>query len=236
MKNTKRPAPPFENYMKRVPTVLGWCYLPVHAVALPLLLAMYAAYAVPAWDDITVNYAYYGVGVLFCAIVLGPFLRQQFDVLLDFPLRCLLALLYAFVIEYALSLVTALVLLLVEENVLNPNNEAIMAIAENDYGAVKGLVIFIGPIVEELLFRGVVFGSLQPKNRKAAYLVSMGLFCLYHVWQYALVDPWMLLYAVQYLPAAFALAWVYEHSNSIWMPIFFHMISNAISFATLSLL
>lgn len=236
MKNRKRPIPPFENYMKRVPTVLGWCYLPIHAVVLPLLLAMYAQFAVPAMDDVTVNYIFYGLGVLFCAIVLGPFLRQQFDVLLDFPLRCLLALLYAFIIEYALSLVSALVLLLLEENLVNPNNAAVMAVAEQDFGAVKGLVIFIGPLVEELLFRGVVFGSLRGKNRRAAYVLSIAIFSLYHVWQYALTDPTLLLYALQYIPASFALCWVYEHSNSIWVPIFFHMISNAISFAALSLM
>lgn len=232
----QRPVPLFQHHMKRLPTVLGWCYVPVHMVALPLLLAMYVEYAVPAPDEMLVNGIFYGAGVLFVTICMGPFLRQQYDVMLDNKLRSLLAFSSAFVVEYALSLLAALGLLAMENTLVNPNNEAVMALSEMNYGAVKGLAIFIAPIVEEVLFRGVVFGSLRSKNRRLAYVVSIALFALYHVWQYALTDPTLLLYAIQYIPAAFALAWAYEHSNSIWIPIFFHMLSNGVSFAVLSML
>ena len=50
-------------------------------------------------------------------------------------------------------------------------------------------------------------------------------FCIYHVWQYtlALWDISYLLMAIQYIPAAFTLCWIYEQSGSVWTSIFFHM-------------
>jgi membrane protease YdiL (CAAX protease family) len=74
--------------------------------------------------------------------------------------------------------------------------------------AVFGLAVLIGPVVEEVLFRGVVFGSIRQKNRILAYVVSMVLFSVYHIWQYCggLRGPHALHYAIQYLPVCFALA------------------------------
>lgn len=55
------------------------------------------------------------------------------------------------------------------------------------------------------------------------------MFCLYHVWQYAVLlwDASYLLLAIQYIPAAVVLCRIYERSGSIWTSIFFHMSVNA---------
>ena len=234
----KRLPPRFDNQMSKTQIVLGWIYVPVHMFVLPLLLNMLAAYYPGGLDDVTVNILYYAAGVLFTAIVMGGYLRRHFDALLDNLLRSVMALLFGVLIEYSLSLLSAIVLLLVEENVINPNNDAVMELAQTDLGAIKGLAVFIGPVVEEVLFRGVVFGTLQKKNRTAAYIACIVLFSLNHVWAYALAaqDFTLLLYALQYIPATVALCWVYEHSGSIWASIFMHMGMNAISLAVLSML
>ena len=44
----------------------------------------------------------------------------------------------------------------------------------------------------------------------------------------------MLLYALEYIPVSFALAWAYERSGSIWTNIFFHMGFNALSYYVLN--
>lgn len=46
----------------------------------------------------------------------------------------------------------------------------------------------------------------------------------------------MLLYAIQYIPISFVLAWSYERTQSIWVPVFFHMFINALSLTVLSML
>ncbi len=58
--------------------------------------------------------------------------------------------------------------------------------------------------------------------------MSMVLFSFYHVWQYLLIEmnPMVLVYMIQYIPAGFALALCYEQTNCIWMSILFHMTVN----------
>ena len=52
------------------------------------------------------------------------------------------------------------------------------------------IVIFLAPFVEEVLFRGLVFGNLRGKSAcGGATLVSCLLFALLHVWQFAVVKP-----------------------------------------------
>lgn len=237
MNYTINKAPGFDSQMSRVQTVLGWCYVPLYIIVIPLLLSLYAAYAPVQPSDIEINLIYYGISVVFTAAVMGTFLRRGYDVLLDNIRRSLLALLSAFLIEYAMSIAAGLVLMLLEDNIVNPNNDAIMSMTGQDYGRTKALVIFIAPIIEEVMFRGVIFGSIRRKSRATAYIVSVIIFSFCHVWQYAIAyGPEMLLYVVQYIPISVALAWAYERSGTIWVPIFFHMASNMLSFMVLSML
>ena len=80
---------------------------------------------------------------------------------------------------------------------------------------------------------GLAFGALRSRNRAAAWIVSVLLFSFYHVWQYAVIDPLYLLTAVLYIPASIALNWSYERSGSIWAPIFYHMLTNAVGISAL---
>ena len=163
-------------------------------------------------------------------------LRGGFDVLADAPVRCLGVMLLGFMIDYALSGAAALVMLLLPAAAENPNTEQILTAAQSDPGTVKAVTIFLVPIVEEMLFRGVVFGSLRSRSRPWAFIVSAALFSAYHVWGYAAADPAAWIYLVQYLPISIVLAWIYERSGTIWTSIFFHMGINAMSFYVLNAL
>lgn len=228
---------PFENQMTHTQTVLGWVYLPLHFLVLPLLLSAYAVYAPDGLSDVDVNLIYYTVGVAFVLVVMWSYLRRGFDTLADSLGRCALTIVAAYFIDYVLSYGVTLLLMLLEGNLENPNNAQIMDMAQVDSGVMKGIAIFMAPIVEETLFRGVVFGSIRPGSRVLAYAVSILLFSVYHVWQYAaLYGLGVYLYVLQYIPVSFALAWSYERTGTIWTPIFFHMAYNALSFYVLNMM
>ena len=93
------------------------------------------------------------------------------------------------------------------------------------------MVIFLAPFVEEVLFRGLVFGCLKGKSRTVAYLLSCGLFALLHVWQFAVVhkDITYFLLMVQYMVPGAVLAWSYDRSGSLWTPIGLHAAVNALA-------
>ena len=229
---------PFDNQMSKTQTVLGWIYLVTHLAILPLLLSLYATVSPNPVTEIQTNLVYFGLGLLFVLCVMLPYLRRHFDTLLDRLRLCLLTMLLALLVNYALSSFVAIFLMLGEGLANNPNNDAVMELAADNSGVTRALSIFIAPVLEEVLYRGVAFGSIRNRSRGWAYVVSVALFALSHVWQYALAyqDASLLLYAIQYVPVTLALTWAYERSGSIWTPIFFHMGYNALSFYVLSLM
>ena len=98
------------------------------------------------------------------------------------------------------------------------------------------IVVLLAPFVEEVLFRGLVFGCLREKSRIFAYLLSCALFALLHVWT-AAVSNWDLGYLIlmlQYLVPGLVFAWAYEHSGTLWTSILIHALVNALSLFTIA--
>lgn len=236
--NETNPGPQagFQQLMTPTERVLGWIWLPVNTFLLPILAAVYV-YANPGQlSDGALNLVTCAVSAVALLLMLHRFWRESFHRMLDRPGRCLGAMLLGLLVNYALSLVVSPVLLLALDGAVdNPNNAALVEIAQQDLGMIKAASIFLAPLVEETLFRGVVFGSLRPRHRFGAYALSTGLFALLHVWQYILVsaDASLLVYALQYIPSGVALAYCYERSGSIWPPIFLHMLLNIVAFTVL---
>ena len=141
----------------------------------------------------------------------------------------------AYGIDVLLSLVLQLGTSLIGELPV-PNNDAVTGLARTDYKRMIAVAVLMAPLVEECLFRGVVFGTIRPKSRFWAYAASIALFSLYHVWQYVLVyqDPKLLLSALAYVPVSAALTFCYEQTRSIWPPVFFHTCINALSLTVLA--
>lgn len=94
------------------------------------------------------------------------------------------------------------------------------------------IVVLLAPFVEEMLFRGLVFGGLKAKSRFLAYALSCALFAFLHVWQYALVnqDITYLILMIQYLVPGLVLAWTFERSGNLWTAVLLHAGVNALSY------
>ena len=124
---------------------------------------------------------------------------------------------------------------LVMANSTNLNDTTISAQIDDAPHMTLLIVIFLAPFVEEVLFRGLVFGNLRHKSRVVAYLTSCALFALLHVWQFAVVnqDITYFLLMVQYLVPGLVLAWAYEHSGTLWTAIGLHAAANALSVWTM---
>ena len=93
------------------------------------------------------------------------------------------------------------------------------------------IVIFLAPFVEEILFRGLVFGCLREKSAVVGYAVSALLFAFLHVWTFAL-SSWDASYfalMLQYLAPGLVFAWAYDRSGTLWTSILLHAIVNALA-------
>ncbi len=209
----------------------------LHVAVFPMALSLLAAANPGLMSAAQLNLVYYASSLLLVALLLGRYLRRSFDGLADAPFRCLSSFALGWLMYIALSFAAAYLLQLLNVTGDNLNEETVNTMLGDERGVIVAMTVFMAPVVEETLFRGGLFCGLYPRSRAAAYLVSMTLFCLYHVWQYAVLlqDVSYLLLAIQYIPAAFVLCFIYRRSGSIWTGIFFHMSVNALAVFSASL-
>ena len=208
-------------------------YIPVHVYLLPKALG--ALPFLRALDTVTINVIYYAIGTAFMLCFLWRFLRRDFDALCDYGPGVLLEIAKAYGTLLLCNLVINLALLAVEHTE-NPNNAVVVSMAGENLNRTAAVAVFLAPLVEEPMFRGGVFGLLRRYSRAAAYGASMLLFAVYHIWAFAAGDATAWLYVLQYLPAGFLLARVYEKTDSIWTGIFLHMTVNGVSMLIVSTL
>ena len=222
----------YSSSLSKKQTIAILIWFPIHILGLPFIFS--ALWQRGLIDIVLANVLVYAVGAVYMLLVLHRFFRKDFDTLCDRPLRVLVLIIGAY---WLARIGEGLIVLLFQYLSItdsNANNDAVIAMTKESLGPTAAMAVVLGPIVEESLFRAGIFGLLRRKSRFWAYALSMLAFGLYHVWQSALYDPRQLILMVQYLPSAFALAYVYDRSDSIWSSIFLHALTNGISMLALS--
>lgn len=217
--------------MSTLESAIAIGYLPIHVYLLPTLL--YRMFDETRLDALAANVVCYFVAAFFLFFCLRKFFFREFNALCDYGAGALIEVAKAYGVLLLCNLVINVALLAAGFS-QNPNNDAVFSLAGDDLGKTAAMAVFLAPIAEETMFRGGVFGLLRRFGRAAAYAVSIALFALYHVWSFALSDPTAWLYLLQYLPAGFLLARVYEKTDSLWSAIFLHMTANGVSMLAVS--
>ena len=223
---------PFTSRLSTPAAILVLLWLPIHILGLPWLL--YGVLGVR--DEIQLNFLTYVISALFMLIVGFRFLRRDFDALWEHPLRVFLQVIGCYAAMLLMNMALSGLLSFFIDASENPNNEAVMDMMGSEYGKMSATAIFLAPIVEEMIFRAGIFGTLRRRSRLLAYVLSMALFSVYHVWGDAMSDPMSWFYLLQYIPASYLLCRCYEYCDSIWGSMFFHMLTNYVSIQALSLL
>lgn len=206
----------------------------LHLAVFPMALSVLTAAKPELFTSAQINLLYYAATTVLVFVFMGRYLRRSFDGLADAPGRCLSSFLVGWALYFALTLAASYLMQALHIESDNLNNEFVGTMLGSDRGMIIAMTVFLAPIAEETIFRGGLFCGLYGRNRIVAYTVSILLFCIYHVWQYAVAlwDAGYLLMAIQYIPAAFVLCRIYERSGSLWTSIFFHMSVNALAVFT----
>ena len=224
---------PFTSALSRGEGIAVLLYLPLHLVLLPILLGMLCGWGL--MDESGINLALYMVGFLYMLGLCFRFLRRDFDVLCDRPWQVIAEIMGSYGVMLCCNMLFSMAAGYFIKDA-NPNNEAVTAMAMTNYGPTAAMAIYLAPVVEELLFRAGIFGLMRRRSRIAAYVLSVLAFSVYHVWGFALTDPIYWIYVLQYIPVSYLLCRCYESTNSIWTPIFFHMLVNGVSLKMLTML
>ncbi len=213
----------------------GIFYLPLHLLLLGEILA--ALWGVLGWGDPAAhpalyNGAYFLANFVCCVILFRHFLLRSLAQIRRRFWGFVQAVVLGVVLYEAVSYGLRLLLCRLDPGFALPNDESIAAMIRENRTVMLAGTVFLAPLAEECVFRGLVFQGLHRRSRPAAYIISMALFSLVHVVGYwGESSPLRLLESVvMYLPAGFALAWSYEKADTIFAPIVIHSVINAISF------
>lgn len=90
------------------------------------------------------------------------------------------------------------------------------------------LAVVLAPLVEELLFRGVVLRFFVERARPilGSVLISAVFASLHGFFEVDL--PWQLFRSVSYFFVSLILCWLYIKNKSLWSPIIFHSAYNSV--------
>lgn len=211
---------PWRPQLTRQERRVGLVFFALYLTAFPLLVGG----VVRALDErlellltsVQSNAIYYTLVLLMLVAVFWDFLRNAAVILRENLRPSLLAFGAGFFAALALTCLLGLIPLPVKNPAIE-NYKAQLYAAPAATWAVAGL---LRPVVEEILYRGLLFGALRRESRGWAYAASAGLFALSAVWQHALFsgNPAYLLLLIQYLPLALTLCWSYDVSGSVYVP------------------
>lgn len=141
-------------------------------------------------------------------------------------------------IMYLISYVSNIIITLVLGNSDTASNQILFeSLMQKNFVFMALQAVIFAPIVEELIFRGLIFRSLRNYNVVLAHFVSAFLFGFIHIYQGLLAgDMTQLLYLLSYGGMGFAFSFAYEKKKTICVPMIIHFLNNLISIIVISML
>ncbi len=209
--------------------VAGFCYLPFYLFLLAMLLQWASEAFGLGLSALGINVAWFVINCAVIWLIFRRFLLAGLRAIRFWEL--VQALILGGCLYYAGNWLLGWLTGLLGVSIPTFNDDTVLELVRQSKWLMVLCSVVLAPMIEETLVRGLLFGSIRPYSRIAAYAVTIVFFAVLHVWQYlaAYGLGQVCLCAVQYIPAGIALGWTYEKSNTIWAPILLHMAINAIA-------
>ncbi len=209
---------------------VGWVFFALYLLVLPFLVGVVTRFLDEhlelGFTAAESSAIYYAAVLLLLVAVFWDFLKNAFRILSDNTRRNLFALVAGFLGGLLFTVLLSLIPLPVENPVIGDYRGQFLLAP----GFTTAVVMFLRPMTEEILYRGLLFGSLRKRSRPLAYAVSIGVAALAAVWQFAIPDggPLYLLLALRYIPLAAAATWAYDIGGSVLTPMALRVILNGL--------
>lgn len=216
--------------MTRRERTWGAIYGVFQLLALPTLLYLLNGYLAAPLGEGPINFIFFAINFLAIGLICRKFLWKNLLHAGRHLGKTLRFALMGFGLYYSANILFALLVQMVYPDFMNINDSSILEITEQSPVMMTVGAVLLVPMVEETIYRGVIFRGIRNRSKFLAYTVSALLFAAIHIAGYiGQYDTMMLvLCLVQYLPAGLALAWAYEKSGTIWCSILIHMTVNLI--------
>ena len=176
------------------------------------------------------NFIYYLLNFGIVVFIFRDFLEKSWEYACRHTWLILGVSIAGFILYWPTNIGLNLILYRYFPHYFSVNDAAITAISQSNMLLMGVGTVFLVPLAEELMFRGLVFGFLRRRSRLLAYVVSAIFFASIHVTgyigQYEALH--LLVCLLRYIPVSIILAGVYDISGSILAPVLIHTAINAI--------
>ena len=183
---------------------------------------------IPGLSGARLNFAAHFISAGTAVYCLRRFLGKNITAALDRPFATLYLAVLGYLAHLAMSSVLAFGIYAIAADFINLNDETVGAMLQGDPRLIIFTVVLLAPIVEECLYRGLLFRGIYDRSPILAWSLSVGLFAASHVVGYlGLYSPLALAISfVQYLPAGIVLCITYQKTGTIMGPMLTHAIIN----------
>lgn len=232
-----------EPVLSRRSVIIGLVIFPFYLLLLPELLMLGNEIIGRIFGFIftsqSLNMAYYVIMTILLLLCFGKYMLASLKQLWKINLgEFVLVLFIGMVVNYVSNMITSTFCFAVLGNNESMNNEVVSDFIVQSPLMMVVMTVILAPIVEEIIFRAILFRPLSEKLPWLGYVISALLFGLMHVWQAALINmDWReLIYIIQYIPSALILCYICKRMKNIWCSIIMHSLINAVAvLATLAL-
>lgn len=220
--------------------LLGFLVIvPAYAYCMPIIVSAMIKYVALTFHlSVTVNgiTAYLNLindGLLMIAIVafLYHFMKRQWK---DFKKNKAQILFYGCVIgmvlTYGASIIGSLLVSLFTNTTTSVNQNDVVTLMKSYPAIMFFSAVIFAPILEECLFRGLIFTFFRKYNRILAYVISGFLFGFVHVMSSVFAgNVSEMIQMIPYALMGTVFAYIYESQDNIYASIATHMTNNLVS-------
>jgi len=220
----------FSVIMSRAEIILGLILLAAQLLVLPTLLMIVNRLLGEPLNDAQINFSFFCLEFLLTVALFHRFLLESAKHSLSEPFRALRFAGLGLLLYWLGSAAVSMLILRLYPDFANVNDASIGAMTQENQTLMTIGTVFLVPVVEETLYRGIIFGALSRYSFLLGYIVSTVSFSALHIVGYiGLYDPMLLfLCFLQYIPAGICLCWAYRRADSIWAPILMHITINQV--------
>ena len=211
-------------------TAFGLIWLATNLLVMPSVFAVFNGLLPSPLSMGMLNVLYYAVNCAVTVFLLRKYLLAAWRTAMSRPAGVVWWAILGYLGYQTLTGIVTTGIVICYPNFTNVNDQNIFAMLEEDTLPLALATVFLVPLTEETLYRGLIFRKLLEKNRVLAFVVSMLVFAAIHVMGYIGTQPPAVLFLcfLQYLPAGFCLGWCYLQTGTILTPILTHTLVNAV--------
>lgn len=183
----------------------------------------------------TLAFVTYCVNFAVICCIFHRFLRQSLSAAWRDLWNVVQAVVLGFVFYWVCDWIIDRVLSFVVPGYTSLVDASISALSNTSYYLRLIAIILLAPVIEETLYRGLIFRNIWRKNKVFAYILSMVVFSAVHVLGHIGSHDvtTLALCFLRYLPAGLILAWTYSKADNICAPIVVHSVINAVTIGIL---